>query len=753
MVFHILISLALTVVSAQNAVSDFNPFSTTTTTTNPGQQDSYGITRYNCRTLTCGLYEQDEWIPVNSENATRDCHAAIEEEYAAFEADYVDECKYVYELRLSGWVDVPKDGDDPGRDGCRKRYCQMFQNVLDRARPNKNQYYYQSCAPILHFNYSLCLTEYRDADAVCGCLCHGMHLINYNAGCFSQYMKHVFFGRRGFEHLAPTAICTLDLCGIFSSLADPRVMKTLEGVPPTCKSLNLPFDRQNCAALINDRPYDPCPWETKTAPVDHLMCTDGSYCSVSGEGSWACCSGTKGGRMLCPENYPFMCAEPLKCVGSSDYCCVQREEDCWPGGVRTCSLILNPVLPEWFGVSYQNPDEKSPEELAKLYPDKYGEAALYKIKMDALTKPPKKEKPIQQDTDLTLYVAIGGGAACLVLLAVIMVRVCGITFSEVAKTDNVFTKNLSNCSGDPVAQYKPSKDMEHQKALKKDPRWVKERVLQSNLPGSIDEETGKGKASLKKKETAAFQQLRRLTMKIRKHGSISGVAEQQELEEAIELAEAQIGSKMDPDDGGGLIAQGRKQLAILAQERQLNAITKATDRDVVAQAADYRPAEIARPGGKNVTEIEQARAQQDEAWQRLDTLRLAAFDAQTVGANPVLVDRADARVAQFVGRTVELPQERVVLDPEGKGLKLLQPGMQRATDRYSGESYAWDVSSYSACYVVRDRLGEVDTDAAQPLCASFVKNGHCSLGQRCAWRHASQQPGDRIREPIQPRDS
>lgn len=114
----------------------------------------------------------------------------------------------------------------------------------------------------------------------------------------------------------------------------------------------------------------------------------------------------------------------------------------------------------------------------------------------------------------------------------------------------------------------------------------------------------------------------------------------------------------------------------------------------------------------------------------------------------MLIDRADSRIAQFVGRTVELPEERCVLDPDGKGLRMLQPGMQRATDPYSGEAYTWNVSTYSACYMQRDGLGEVDTDATRPLCAAFVA-GKCSLGQKCAWRHAKQQAGDRLREPIQ----
>lgn len=203
---------------------------------------------------------------------------------------------------------------------------------------------------------------------------------------------------------------------------------------------------------------------------------------------------------------------------------------------------------------------------------------------------------------------------------------------------------------------------------------------------------------------------------------------------------------MGPDDSGDLIAQGKHQLAIVAKEASLTAITKATDGDIAEVGKDYQPA---RPGGKSVAEMDQYRAMQAESWQRFDTLRLAATEAQEIGANPVLLDRAESRVAQFVSRTVELPEERCVLDPDGKGLKMLQPGKQRSTDPYSGEAYVWDVSSYSACYMVRDGLGEVDTDAARPLCAAFVR-GKCSFGQSCAWRHAKQQPGDRLREPIQP---
>eukprot|EP00746_Dinoflagellata_sp_MGD_P163048 gnl/MRDRNA2_/MRDRNA2_90896_c0_seq1.p1 gnl/MRDRNA2_/MRDRNA2_90896_c0~~gnl/MRDRNA2_/MRDRNA2_90896_c0_seq1.p1 ORF type:complete len:748 (+),score=106.79 gnl/MRDRNA2_/MRDRNA2_90896_c0_seq1:50-2245(+) len=705
----------------------FNPFSTTTTTTNPAQQDSYSITRYNCDTLTCSMYEQDEWEPITlGGNATRDCHSAIADELRTFETELAKECSIIWELRLSGWAD------------CKKNYCQMFQNVLDKIRPDKNQghYYFDGCEPILNFNYTLCLTEYRDADAVCGCLCHSMHLINYRAACFSQYMGHIVFGKRGFTHLKPTAICTLDLCGTFSKLGDPRVMKTLEGVPGSCQALNLPFDIQSCSALIDTTPYDPCPWVQKTAPVDQLLCTDGTYCSVSGEGSWACCS-QSGGRMLCPENYPYMCATPLACVGSSDYCCVESEEMCGANGPRTCSLLLDPVLPEWYGVSWRT-TELTQEELAILYPEKYGPEAEYAKKTAGQRRGPVASKE-QQDTDFTLYVAIGAGGAALAILFYLMLKIYEVSSKEVAKTENVFEKALQNTAhGDPESQFKPTHDEEKEK--KKKPKWYQMRVAPAGMP-NLEE-------AKKKNETQAFQHLRRLTTRIKKRGSISGATEQKELEEVIARAEGQAGAKMGPDDAGNLIAQGKHQLALLAKEQNLTTITKATDLDLAAVSKEYMPA---RPGGKNVQEMNQCLAEQTQAWQRLDTLRLAAVDAQEAGANPVLLDRAQHRVAEFVGRTVELPEERCVLDPDGKGLRMLQPGVQRATDPYSGEAYCWNVSSYSACYMAREGLGEVDTDAARPLCAAFVA-GNCSLGQRCAWRHAKQQPGDRLREPIQLKD-
>jgi hypothetical protein len=410
---------------------------------------------------------------------------------------------------------------------------------------------------------------------------------------------------------------------------------------------------------------------------------------------------------------------------------------CGADGQRTCSLLLDPVLPEWYGVSWRE-EELSMEQLAELYPDKYGADAEY------AKKKPKEQVPVsdlQQDTDFTLYVAVGAGAAGLVILFYLMVRLYRISNSEVMKTENVFEKALQNtANGDPESQYKPT----HNEETKKKPKWYQVRVAPAGMPNLEKASAKTGTTS----ETPAFQHLRRLTTRIKKRGSISGAAEQKELQDAIARAEGQANAKLGPDDANNLIAQGKHQLALVAKEQNLTAITKATDEDLAGVSVDYMPA---RPGGKNVHEMDKYRAAQTDAWQRLDTLRLATVDAQGAGANPVLLDRAQHRVAEFVGRTVELPEERVVLDPEGHGLRMLQPGVQRATDPYSGEAYCWNVSTYSACYMAREGLGEVDTDAARPLCAAFVA-GNCSLGQKCAWRHAKQQPGDRLREPIQLKD-
>jgi len=298
-----------------------------------------------------------------------------------------------------------------------------------------------------------------------------------------------------------------------------------------------------------------------------------------------------------------MCSTPLACVGASDYCCVEKEEDCGSDGPRTCSLLLNPVLPEWYGVSWRDHDAKTPEELAELYPEKYGpQAELSQIK--------KQEKPgqaIKPDSNLTMYVVLGAGSVAVLLLLFIMIRICAITNSEVSKTQGIFEKALANAThGEPEAQYHPSHTDEDAKKKSRKQKWqgYQVRVAPAGMP-ELPVSNKMGQKTSDKRETAVFQQLRRLTLGIKKRGSISGAAEQKELSEAVARAENQANAKMGPDDAGNLIAQGKQQLALLEKEQSLTAITKATDVDVMELGTDYQPA---RPGGTTVADQDRYRA-------------------------------------------------------------------------------------------------------------------------------------------------
>ena len=69
-----------------------------------------------------------------------------------------------------------------------------------------------------------------------------------------------------------------------------------------------------------------------------LGCADGTTCEADDNdpvnGGWDCCK-ERGGRIMCPFNYPYMCAKENACAQETDYCC--EDADCgYLGGEREC---------------------------------------------------------------------------------------------------------------------------------------------------------------------------------------------------------------------------------------------------------------------------------------------------------------------------------------------------------------------------------------------------------------------------------
>lgn len=96
-----------------------------------------------------------------------------------------------------------------------------------------------------------------------------------------------------------------------------------------------------------------CPWLTGTTGEKYVFeCGDGSTCNAeTGQGAvlgkrrtydWDCCN-TRGKRVKCPLNYPYMCNEPCPVCdqkGLSFSC--QRKSCNGHGGYRTCANASSP---------------------------------------------------------------------------------------------------------------------------------------------------------------------------------------------------------------------------------------------------------------------------------------------------------------------------------------------------------------------------------------------------------------------------
>jgi len=143
-----------------------------------------------------------------------------------------------------------------------------------------------------------------------------------------------------------------------------------------------------------------------------------------------------------------------------------------------------------------------------------------------------------------------------------------------------------------------------------------------------------------------------------------------------------------------------------------------------------------------------------EVWQAIEELAQSIKTCTEGGASEGLVDQGNELLAELIARTPELPQDRCVLDPAGKGVKLLPKGRQRALWYHTGDAYLYDPETETAGKLndfelpPRDMLRDTSVKSARPVCSVFAKTKNCSLGKRCPWRHCKPVKGDTVREPI-----
>jgi len=124
----------------------------------------------------------------------------------------------------------------------------------------------------------------------------------------------------------------------------PNMCQTAEGLPG-CQDGTTYCCEKNCTAIGQEDRSCPCSWVTATGmPIttntDNLLaCYDGTTCLGNDNdhvnGNWDCCD-NRGGRIMCPPNYPNMCADPKGSPSTKDYGCYQDCEAAGQGGNRQC---------------------------------------------------------------------------------------------------------------------------------------------------------------------------------------------------------------------------------------------------------------------------------------------------------------------------------------------------------------------------------------------------------------------------------
>ncbi|CAE7616163.1 MAP1D [Symbiodinium pilosum] len=144
----------------------------------------------------------------------------------------------------------------------------------------------------------------------------------------------------------------------------------------------------------------------------------------------------------------------------------------------------------------------------------------------------------------------------------------------------------------------------------------------------------------------------------------------------------------------------------------------------------------------------------NSGWKHIEDLRAAVQAAKFQDISESHMKEAQALLAALVARTHELPSDRCVLDPDGKGIKLLPKGQQRAVWHITGDAYTFEQGSSQGGDMgvdispPKDLLGDAAVDDARPVCAQWAKSSRCKAGRDCPWRHCRPQAGDSVRECI-----
>jgi hypothetical protein len=236
----------------------------------------------------------------------------------------------------------------------------------------------------------------------------------------------------------------------------------------------------------------------------------------------------------------------------------------------------------------------------------------------------------------------------------------------------------------------------------------------------------------------------------------SGPGPQQEADD-IDNAVANVKARglQDEGDNARLIEEGEKWVKTLRMETY---IVEAIEKAWPSLTIDFNDGtQPPIPGAPWMATTVGHALQCDKrraAWSEIEDLSQAIKISSNGGASHGLTEIAREVLADLIARTPELPADRCVLDPDGKGVKLLPKGRQRALWYHTGDSYMYQPDKEKAGELNNfdlpptEELANTSVKNARPICATYAKARNCKLGKRCPWRHAVPMEGDVVREPI-----
>jgi len=703
-----------------------------TTTWLPGTFDP---ARYTCETKSCKLFNDWEWFAINTSNSTMICDEAHQDLFA-FDGYFRTLPSICRAYKATGET----------YEGCRKNYCNTFDNAMQKILHLGGPGYYgfDQCRPFLDFNRTLCETEYRDPEIFCDCYCPTMTLLEPIPGCEDEILAFLLLGRRSPElaRMYPmTAACAADLCRWYEIIGDPLPANPPDmvgGVPNICHEVGLPFRPQQCEELVTtirsgmDLSYDPCPWLTPGEEDDVLICSDGSTheLDVTEAESWTVCI-EHGFRWTCPANYPVMC-EDRNCDASLDHCCQTETWRCKSGKERMCSPALARDLPEWNG--FLTPDAASRRVLTTTLDP----LQQFLSRSTTTTLPEGFAGEVKRVMPIIVWTSGAIGATVTLCVCIFL---CRTHLSNVSKTVTGAPRFLKAYRTDPVSVFWPKNDVSQLEKQKLPPLRTKEEIEAERL----DRQACEG---LRAAVDAAYQ---RGFRGLCSYDGAPPPAEEEALLEA--MATVRVRGLESKSGNGQLLVRGERWLRTLRAERHLMRVA-ADLRPIVADLGVHGLGGI---GGTTLIEQKAQAGLMSLAWAKVENLTVAIKEAKLAGAQESLVSKEEALLAEAVARVPELPNDRVILDPEGEGLKLLPRGHKRAVDKASGSVYYYNSQTGEAGNVgddppPREELGDVDIAASRPCCAEWVRSRTCKGGRRCPWRHEMPRPGDPIRECILARD-